>query len=360
MRRRAVAGLALLGAALSSLGLASSAGAASLSGLHNARYCEIIELRGAPPTAVATVWNTIGLNRCPATWWRSFDAGALARERGATAVLLNGPRHFLMDSVTASPGRVRSFKGQRLRRVASIPIRTAAEIAQTPYTDRVVVRDNTWRWRRGRLVYELVAPGGDVYVMQAYSQIRDPGLRIGQLRRLGRRLDLPTGWRYRVRRLKRELAVGVKGGKATIVQDELQNTYQLFKSTRRPGPRKRRRVSIEGTTRMVPSDTPGTIQDEGKVNASPWGPGLVKLVGVLADSRFNGSFRLLFPRGSVLGTATMPFTIQGNAIDFRGTVSFTGGTGAYRGISSGKLQAHDTNTLDGQNGVISVEGFATY
>ena len=360
MRRRAVAGLALLGAAVSSLGMASTAGAASLSGLHDARYCEIIELKGAPPTAVATVWNTIGLNRCPAAWWRSFDAGALARERGATAVVLNGPRHFLMDSVTASPGRVRSFKGRRLRRVASIPIRTAAEIAQTPYTDRVVVRDNTWRWRRGRLVYELVAPGDDVYVMQAYSQIRDPNLRIGQLRRLGRRLDLPAGWSYRVRRLKRELAVGVKGGRATIVQDELQNTYQLRKSTRRSGPRRRRKVSIEARTRMVQSGTPGQIEDRGTVTGTPFGRGRVTLTGRLTAGRFEGTFRLLFKRGSIAGTATMPYTISGNRISFNGTARFTSGTGAYRGITSGALKARDTNTLDGQNGRFTLEGFARY
>ncbi len=33
--------------------------------------------------------------------------------------------------------------------------------------------------------------------MQAYSQIRDPELAIGDLRSLGDRLELPLGWRYR-------------------------------------------------------------------------------------------------------------------------------------------------------------------
>jgi hypothetical protein len=56
----------------------------------------------------------------------------------------------------------------------------------------------------------------------------------------------------------------------------------------------------------------------------------------------------------------MPFTIQGNEIDFNGTARFIAGTGAYRGISSGVLAAHDHNTLDGQNGVVTVKGFATY
>jgi hypothetical protein len=350
--------IAALAAAALAIG-AAPAPAASLDGLHDARYCEIIELKGAPPNATAVIWNTIGLNSCPAPWWEAFDAGALARELGDTAVVLNGPRHFLMDSVTATPGKVRSFHGQRLRRVATIPIRTAADLARTPYTDRTVERDNTWRWRRGRVVYELVAPGGDVYVMQAYSQIVDRKLTIGKLRSLGRRLDLPAGWRYRVRRLRRALDVGANG-KATIVQDELQNTYQLASTARRPGPRERRRVGIDGATKMVAATTPGTIEDHGTVSGKPFGRGSVEIVVTLANARAAGGFRLLYPDGSITGTLSMPFTIEGDAIHFRGRARFTAGTGAYRGISSGPLRVEDDNTLDGQNGVVSLTGFATW
>jgi hypothetical protein len=358
--RQAVKVAATLAAVSVAAAFASPASAASLGGLHDARYCEIIELKGAPPKATAVVWNTIGLNSCPAVWWNAFDAGDLAQELGDSAVVLNGPRHFLMDSVTATPGRVRSFHGERLRKVATIPIHTAAELAQTPYTDRVVERDNTWRWQRGRRVYELVAPGGDVYVMQAYAQIRDPSLTIGKLRSLGRRLDLPAGWRYRTRRLRRDLDVAARGGRATIIQDELQNTYQLASASRRPGPRKRHSVSIDGATKMVTATTPGTIEDHGTVSGTPFGRGSVAIVVVLKDGSATGTFRMLFPRGSVSGTIAMPFTIEGGEIDFRGTARFTAGTGAYRGITSGALAAHDHNTLDGQNGVVSLEGFARY
>src|SRR4051794_4398281 len=179
--------------------LATAAALASGSHLHNSRYCEILVLRGAPPTARVTVWNTIGLNKCPPKWWRGFDAASLAHELGATFVVLNGPRHFLMDSATASTGRVRSFHGMRMRKLATIPIRTAAELAQTPYTDRTIRRTNTWRWNRGRTVFELVAPGGDVYAMQSYAQIKDP--KLSRLAALGKRLKLPLGWHYRVRKL---------------------------------------------------------------------------------------------------------------------------------------------------------------
>jgi hypothetical protein len=350
---------AVLAAVSAAAAFASPASAASLDGLHDARYCEIIELKGAPPNASATVWNTIGLNKCPAAWWNAFDAGDLAKELGDTLVVLNGPRHFLMDSVTASPGRVRSFHGQRLRKVAAIPIRTTADLARAPYTDRFIERDNTWRWQRGRRVYELVAPGGDVYVMQAYAQILDPSLTIGKLRTLGRRLDLPAGWRYRTRRLAHDLAVGASG-RATIVQDELQNTYQLASTSRAPGRRKRHAVSIDGKTKMVTATTPGTIEDHGTLTGSPFGRGTVEIVVTLAGGRATGSFRMLFAKGSITGTVDMPFTIEGGEIDFRGTARFTAGTGAYRGISSGALAVHDHNTLDGQNGVVSVQGAARY
>jgi hypothetical protein len=348
---------AVLAAVSAAAAFASPASAASLDGLHDARYCEIIELKGTPPNASATVWNTIGLNKCPAAWWNAFDAGELAQELGDTLVVLNGPRHFLMDSVTASSGRIRSFHGQRLRKVAAIPIRTAADLARAPYTDRVIERDNTWRWQRGRRVYELVAPGGDVYVMQAYARILDPSLTIGKLRTLGRRLDLPAGWRYRTRRLPHGLALGANGT-ATIVQDELQNTYQLASASRAPGRRQRHAVSIDGKTKMVTATTPGTIEDHGTLTGTPFGRGTVEIVVTLAGGRATGSFRMLFAKGSITGTIDMPFKIEGGEIDFRGTARFTAGTGAYRGITSGALAVHDHNTLDGQNGVVSLQGAA--
>jgi hypothetical protein len=348
----------IMAAVLLATAAVASAAQRQGTGLHDARYCEILVLRGTPPAATVTVWNTIGLNKCPAAKWRAFDAAALARELGATFVILNGPRHFLMDSATAATGGVRSFHGLRMRKLATIAIRSTAELVQTPYTDRTINRTNTWRWNEGRTVFELVAPGGDTYVMQSYSQIKDTTLRIGRLATLGRRLNLPPGWRYRTRKLEDELVLTAKG-KATILQDELQNTYQLATTTRR-GKRVRRLVNVSGTTRAVTPETPGTVEDHGTLTGTPFGKGSIVLVGRFGNGRLTGTFRLTFPRGSIVGTTSMPFTISGNEIDFHGTSRFTGGTGAYRGISSGALDTRDHNTLDGQSGKLSVVGSATY
>jgi hypothetical protein len=57
----------------------------------------------------------------------------------------------------------------------------------------------------------------------------------------------------------------------------------------------------------------------------------------------------------------MTFVISGNEITFDGTADFTGGKGRYRGIRGRDLKAHDHNTIpDGQNGVISLKGFARW
>ena len=323
--------------------------------LHNARYCEVLELRGTIPDASVTVWNTIGLNRCPAAKWEAIDAATLAAERGAGLVVLNGPRHFLMDTATARIGRTQTFGGIEMRKVATIPIRTAAELARTPYTERTIERDNTWTWNRGRRVYELLAPDGSNYVMQSYAQILDPGQTIGDLRSLGARLELPSGWAFRTRRLKRDLTLRANG-EATIVQDDLQNTYQRLPRARR----ERHRVAVTGSTKSVGSPAPGVIQDAGTISGTPFGEGTVEiLVRFTSGSAATGSFEIDTRRGSAFGTVAMTYAITGDEIAFTGTATFGGGTGEFRGIK-GTVNATDHNTLDGQSGSVRLEGFVRY
>ena len=101
----------------------------------------------------------------------------------------------------------------------------ASDLEQTPYRSTTVYRDNTWRFEAGQRVHELIDDAGRVYTMQSFSQFIDPALDYDQLENLGERLTLPDGWRYRARVLDASLDV-VANGEATVLQDELQNTYQ--------------------------------------------------------------------------------------------------------------------------------------
>jgi hypothetical protein len=113
-----------------------------------------------------------------------------------------------------------------MRRIATL-ILSPEDLSQNPYEERSVVRDTEFVFLSGSEVYELVAADGTVYVMQSYAHIVDDTLNEAALQTLGERLVLPEGWAYRVRIVDEDYVVVDREGIATVVQDELQNTYQL-------------------------------------------------------------------------------------------------------------------------------------
>jgi hypothetical protein len=86
-------------------------------------------------------------------------------------------------------------------------------------------RDTIYRFKAGNPVFLLEAPDGSRYAMQAYAQIVDKSLAYAGLPALGSRLKLPSGWRFTTLTPETDLVLGAKGT-ATVVQDELENTYQ--------------------------------------------------------------------------------------------------------------------------------------
>ncbi len=225
-RKRARIGLiALLTAAALVPTPSASAAGASLNGIRDARYCEIFTVV-TEPSPVATVWNTLGLNRCPRAWWDGLDPNALAEQHHVPLVVLNGPRHFVVDGVSVPRlGRVSTFAGKRLREAATIDLSQTGGGKPPPYTNVRISRSNTWRYGKGKQVFDLIDPSGRVYRMQAYSGIVDPSLTYRKLAHLGDRLDLPGGWRYRVSRLEHDLSLKAHGS-ATVLQDDFEDTYQ--------------------------------------------------------------------------------------------------------------------------------------
>ena len=199
-------------------------------GLRDVRYCEILLLRKADDRFVGEVWNTLGLNDCPQADWDELDGAAIAKERGAVAAIENGPRYWTLDAIisdiraTAPETR---FGNLGMFQAATIDLGTSLP-SQEPYAERGITRETLFRFRKGHEVYELTDPDGKRYVMQSYSQIEDPGLTIDDLPGLGDRLHLPEGWSYDAHVLDADLDVESIDGVATVIQDELKNTYQLI------------------------------------------------------------------------------------------------------------------------------------
>ena len=189
------------------------------------RYGEVLLVRVGDSGPEATVYNTFPLNDCPAELWSRLDAEAIAREHGAAAALLNGPRYWLMDTVEKDmTGRreVVTFGGVDMLRQATVAL---TSMNPGPYLPNTVDRHAVFVYHPGRTVFELLDAEGGRWVMQTYSQVVDPTLSFDDLAGLGDRLQLPEGWSYRARVLDDELRIDTSTEAAQVLQDDLTNSY---------------------------------------------------------------------------------------------------------------------------------------
>ncbi|MDY6998342.1 MAG: hypothetical protein SW019_17215 [Actinomycetota bacterium] len=191
------------------------------------RYGEVLLVRLGESGPEATVYNTFPLNDCPAHLWDRLDAEALAAEHGAAAVLLNGPRYWLMDTVEkdmTGQREVVTFGGIDMLRQATVVL---TSMNPAPYLPNTVTRNAVFVFNQGSTVFELVDADGRVWVMQTFSQVVDPDLSYDDLAGLATRLNLPDGWSYRARVLDGELRIDTSSQAAQVLQDDLTNSYSL-------------------------------------------------------------------------------------------------------------------------------------
>ena len=218
-------------------GPATAGAAMRVTSMYDKRYCEDLCVHAGDSGLYADVWNTYGLNSCPERLWKASNAASLATEMDALLTKLNGPRHWLIDraKITYDPsaemkqGIVRSFAGLKMRRLTTVEVPVINGVPGIqPYSETEVNRTTNFTFSRRHPLRVLVSPGGRSYAMQAYSQIKDPTLTAKKLNGLGSRLALPAGWRYEVRRIRKDLTLRTVG-RTTVIQDELENTYQLIR-----------------------------------------------------------------------------------------------------------------------------------
>jgi hypothetical protein len=121
-------------------------------------------------------------------------------------------------------GKTIDIDGMELTERASIDL-GLFDLLHRPYRETTIDRDTVYRFKAGSPVFLLEGPDGSRYVMQAYAQIVDKTLTYDDLPALGAKLKLPSGWRYSTTIPQQDIVAGAKG-KATVVQDDLDNTYQ--------------------------------------------------------------------------------------------------------------------------------------
>ena len=199
-----------------------------ITGLSGKRYGEVLLVTPGEAGPQASVYNSFGLNDCPAELWSALDAQAIAAENGAATVLLNGPRYWLMNEIektTQGPRIIKNFGGIDMVLQAQTLL---SGMNPAPYTANQVHRHTVFTFDTGEEVYELHDPALRRWVMQTWSQIVDPNLSRADLARLGERLNLPDGWTYQTRTLTSPLRIDTTTHAAQVLQDDLTNSYSLL------------------------------------------------------------------------------------------------------------------------------------
>jgi hypothetical protein len=240
--------LPLRGALLSALALTGVllAGCASLpddgkdakvmrfDGLRGMRYCEVFLIGGDAVTRNlnANFYNTTNLNNaanprdtCPAALWAKVDAEALKKQFDVLAVFKNGPRGWTNDWIELPIGVERDFNGLKARWYGNVQLPKEFGKGSVAYQPTTVARKSKMGFTKGQPVFIVESPDGMPWVMQAWSNIVNPNLSYAQLKDLGSKLKLAPGWKFRVAVIPQDLEIQAINGKARIVQDDLENTY---------------------------------------------------------------------------------------------------------------------------------------
>jgi hypothetical protein len=194
------------------------------------RFCEVGLITGTgQDTAIANIWNTTCSCDPTPEQLDALDADAVAREHGADHAWLNPARQCVFDRLDVwEVGDDRTFGGIS---GTWMSVAHAADIMKATirgrYDSRYVYRNHTFTFTGGREVYLLVAPDGEVFVMQSFSRHVDPALSEDDLSHLADRLDLPEGWGFRAEMLDQDLEVSSsKENLAHVLHDNLDNVYQ--------------------------------------------------------------------------------------------------------------------------------------
>ncbi|MFL5864106.1 MAG: hypothetical protein ACJ780_25595 [Solirubrobacteraceae bacterium] len=133
--------------------------------MHGGRYGDVLLVAGHLNQIEATVYNTLGLNDCPDDLWRARDPEVIKKAYRARAVILKGPRYFLMDQIgIVDPGQeLFDFGGLEMRGLATLPLSPTdllGGLRRHSYTEQTIRRTTIYVYAQGREVYELVAPNG--------------------------------------------------------------------------------------------------------------------------------------------------------------------------------------------------------
>lgn len=156
----------------------------------------------------------------------ALDFDAIKKSTGATLVIPNGYRYWVLDKIEGTKiAPRRTLNNHEFLVPGFVTISVLDAISRKPYKPKTVNRDTIYTYFANTKVYRLIDPSGKVYTMQSATRAIDSNQTIDQLDQLGSKLSLPSGWSFRIDVLEKDLILP-SYGQTQIIQDEFQNTYQ--------------------------------------------------------------------------------------------------------------------------------------
>ncbi len=198
------------------------------------QYTEVLLVwgNGITKNLTAGVYNTVGLNNADSTGNTSrdeviskLDLAKIQKDNKALKVILNGPRLWTVDKVEVNAGNIRDFGGLQARWVMWFPIPKDFKQGSFGYQPMEVIRDTRMHINTGSKAFLLDDPDGNTYVMKSADRIFHPDQKYSDLKDLGSKLKLPSGWKFRCVTIEKDFSFYPDNGKGWIVQDNMNNTY---------------------------------------------------------------------------------------------------------------------------------------
>jgi hypothetical protein len=194
-------------------------------------FCEVALITGtSKANAIADFYNSTGTDICTPEKFAALDKEKIKAETSAKEVFLNPSRRWTFDQLDVfEDGIDRTFGGIKMTWMGVVPVEELEKgVTKGHYVPGYIFRNNQYTFKKGREIYLLDAPGGEVFVMQSFSNFKQQKVTLANARNLGSLLTLPPGWKYRSVVLDRDLIVNQKrtNGMAHVFQDDMLNAYQ--------------------------------------------------------------------------------------------------------------------------------------
>jgi hypothetical protein len=192
-------------------------------------WCEIVPMVGTPPNAVMHIYTSTAVDNCTEERSARLDMEKLAAELKVPKVVMNPGRYWVFDRVTAfTAGETVDFNGIKAQWGATMtPQDVQSIMGSKPFGVSRIKRDTEWFYMKGKPAYMLRTPEGKVWVLQVYTKAKDPTLSMETLDQLGKKIQLPEGWKFEIKVLDKDLSLQPRraDGEAYIMRDNLGNTY---------------------------------------------------------------------------------------------------------------------------------------